>query len=186
MEAAEVVPLGQRGGKPLERGDHFILVPGRRCQRRRDRACVRRRGRGFLGRAGRQLDLRRLDRRRQLAADGRQLVAAQTVDLVEQRSHLPLDVRAVDVVLLQIGEQPGNLTRHAFAGAGEPALDLPLQQFGALQVVDVVPLQAADLPQLDVGIGQRRPGVALELQQRAARVGFDWRQLPPVLAKIRE
>jgi len=27
---------------------------------------------------------------------------------------------------------------------------------------------------------------ALELQQRAARVGFDWRQLPPVLAKIRE
>lgn len=27
---------------------------------------------------------------------------------------------------------------------------------------------------------------AVEFQQRAARVGFDWRQLPPVLAKIRE
>lgn len=27
---------------------------------------------------------------------------------------------------------------------------------------------------------------ALELQQRAARVGFDWDSLPPVLAKVRE
>ncbi|MDE1886899.1 MAG: hypothetical protein KGI32_02045 [Gammaproteobacteria bacterium] len=38
----------------------------------------------------------------------------------------------------------------------------------------------------DVPADQPVLACALELQQRAAQVGFDWDSLPPVLAKVRE
>lgn len=38
----------------------------------------------------------------------------------------------------------------------------------------------------DVAMDQPALACALELQQRAAKVGFDWDSLPPVLAKVRE
>ena len=38
----------------------------------------------------------------------------------------------------------------------------------------------------DVPTDQSELACALELQQRAAQVGFDWDSLPPVLAKVRE
>ena len=84
-----------------------------------------------------EADLGGLDRRGQLPADHRQVLALEPVDLGQQRFHAAADVGAVDLVVLQVGQEPQDVHRHALAAAGQAAVDLPLVQFGPAEVVDV-------------------------------------------------
>ncbi len=95
------------------------------------------------------------------------MLALDALDLVGQLLHAPPHVGTVELVVCQIVQQSLNLRWHAFGRIGQGALHLTLRKLGPLQTIDVPPLQAADVLELDLQRRDLATGVLLHLQARA-------------------
>ena len=148
-KAAAVVRSTQPAEHRLQDHNDLILTPGGGSER----------GRGVSCRLG------RLDRGRQIAADRRQLFAAEAVKLTEQFVHAKTEVRTVNPVVLQVGQQREDVHGEAVVAVGQSAVDLALGKFGGLEAVQIDLLQPPQAIQASVCRRDVRPGVALHGQQ---------------------
>ena len=103
-----------------------------------------------------QPHLCRFDGGGQLAADRRQMLPAEAVDLGQQGRHSPQDVVALEAIVLQIGQQCQHVHRHAFAAAGQHLARFKLVVLDGLELVDLgltepTRLRQAGQQRLDLG-----------------------------------
>lgn len=144
VQPAVTIPTAEPVDLSFQRGDDRILPFGGYRQRLFGNCD----GSGFpLPFA---IDLGRLHRGGQLAAERRQHVTIEPIELFQQPVHPLPGVGVVDAVVLQIGQQRRDADGHAFAAAGQQLVDLALGVLGGLQAIDVRRLEALQIAQADL------------------------------------
>ena len=77
--------------------------------------------------------------------------------MTEQFVHAKAEVRTVDPVVLQVGQQREDVHRKAVAAVGQTAVDLALGKFGGLEAVQIDLFQPPEAIQAGLGRRDVRP-----------------------------